>query len=187
MDLGDNFYFTNTLVLPVVNGPTEGLMLIYLSHFFTALVGKLGFSLFPPHFEIHVKLPNRTSLLMSSLIPGYPGSEWWAQPFGKSMPLVSWVPFLNEIPTNKAVLFLMVVFAVIPTVYCKLNHPFSVFEIPKLLSPSLTCKTKETRKKSDLVSLQSFTFCTQLSTPNSMPPITLTQLRKSFIPICRND
>ncbi|PHT25980.1 Choline/ethanolaminephosphotransferase 2 [Capsicum baccatum] len=54
-------YFTNTLVLPVVNGPTEGLMLIYFSHFFTALVG----------------------------------SEWWAQPFGKSMPLVSWVPFLN--------------------------------------------------------------------------------------------
>ncbi|CAN4124686.1 unnamed protein product [Withania somnifera] len=78
-------YFTNTLVLPVVNGPTEGLMLIYLSHFFTALLG----------------------------------SEWWAQQFGKSMPLVSWVPFLNEIPTNKAVLLLMVAFAVIPTVYCK--------------------------------------------------------------------
>ncbi|XP_004487395.1 choline/ethanolaminephosphotransferase 1 [Cicer arietinum] len=32
-------YFTNTLILPVVNGPTEGLMLIYLSHFFTAVVG----------------------------------------------------------------------------------------------------------------------------------------------------
>ncbi|WJX65919.1 Cholinephosphotransferase 1 [Trifolium repens] len=32
-------YFTNTLILPVVNGPTEGLMLIYLCHFFTAVVG----------------------------------------------------------------------------------------------------------------------------------------------------
>ncbi|KAF5443485.1 hypothetical protein F2P56_036039 [Juglans regia] len=32
-------YFTNTLVLPAINGPTEGLMLIYLSHFFTAIVG----------------------------------------------------------------------------------------------------------------------------------------------------
>ncbi|KAL2927379.1 Choline/ethanolaminephosphotransferase 1 [Bienertia sinuspersici] len=34
-------YFTNTLILPVINGPTEGLMLIYLCHFFTSFVGKL--------------------------------------------------------------------------------------------------------------------------------------------------
>ncbi|XP_058721961.1 choline/ethanolaminephosphotransferase 1-like [Vicia villosa] len=33
------YYFINTLILPVVNGPTEGLMLIYLAHFFTAIVG----------------------------------------------------------------------------------------------------------------------------------------------------
>jgi ethanolaminephosphotransferase len=33
------YYFINTLILPVVNGPTEGLMLIYLAHFFTAFVG----------------------------------------------------------------------------------------------------------------------------------------------------
>lgn len=33
-------YFTNTLILPVVNGPTEGLALIYCGHFFTAIVGK---------------------------------------------------------------------------------------------------------------------------------------------------
>jgi len=32
-------YFTNTLILPVVNGPTEGLMIIYICHFFTAIVG----------------------------------------------------------------------------------------------------------------------------------------------------
>ncbi|KAL1317790.1 hypothetical protein HN51_069982 [Arachis hypogaea] len=32
-------FFTNTLILPVVNGPTEGLMLIYVAHFFTAFVG----------------------------------------------------------------------------------------------------------------------------------------------------
>ncbi|KAF3678297.1 Choline/ethanolaminephosphotransferase 1, partial [Capsicum annuum] len=90
-------YFTNTLVLPVVNGPTEGLMLIYFSHFFTALVG----------------------------------SEWWAQPFGKSMPLVSWVPFLNEIQTNKAVLLLMVAFAVIPTLYCNINNVHKVVQATK--------------------------------------------------------
>ncbi|CAN8253680.1 unnamed protein product [Cochlearia groenlandica] len=32
-------YFTNTLTLPVINGPTEGLALIYCGHFFTAIVG----------------------------------------------------------------------------------------------------------------------------------------------------
>ncbi|XP_038707135.1 choline/ethanolaminephosphotransferase 1-like [Tripterygium wilfordii] len=32
-------YFTNTLILPPINGPTEGLMLIYVAHFFTAIVG----------------------------------------------------------------------------------------------------------------------------------------------------
>ncbi|KAL4555642.1 hypothetical protein LXL04_038267 [Taraxacum kok-saghyz] len=32
-------YFTNTIILRVVNGPTEGLMLIYMAHFFTAIVG----------------------------------------------------------------------------------------------------------------------------------------------------
>ncbi|GMP80380.1 hypothetical protein CsSME_00035498 [Camellia sinensis var. sinensis] len=54
-------YFTNTLIMPVINGPTEGLMLIYLCHFFTAIVG----------------------------------ADWWAQPFGKSPPFLSWVPLIN--------------------------------------------------------------------------------------------
>uniref|UniRef100_A0ACD6ALN9 Uncharacterized protein n=2 Tax=Avena sativa TaxID=4498 RepID=A0ACD6ALN9_AVESA len=32
-------FFTNTLILPIINGPTEGLMLIYVSHLFTFFVG----------------------------------------------------------------------------------------------------------------------------------------------------
>ncbi|KAJ7514115.1 hypothetical protein O6H91_23G028500 [Diphasiastrum complanatum] len=32
-------FFTNTLVLPEVNGPTEGLMMVYLAHVFTSIVG----------------------------------------------------------------------------------------------------------------------------------------------------
>ncbi|XP_038719894.1 choline/ethanolaminephosphotransferase 1 [Tripterygium wilfordii] len=32
-------YFTNTLILPAINGPTEGLILICVAHFFTAIVG----------------------------------------------------------------------------------------------------------------------------------------------------
>jgi hypothetical protein len=32
-------FFTDTLILPELNGPTEGLMVIYLAQFFTAIVG----------------------------------------------------------------------------------------------------------------------------------------------------
>lgn len=86
-------YFTNTLILPAINGPTEGLMLIYLCHFFTAIVG----------------------------------AEWWAQHFGKSFPFLSWVPIFNEIPTYGAVLFLMISFAVIPTI------SFNVYNVKKVV------------------------------------------------------
>ncbi|CAL2275478.1 unnamed protein product [Prunus armeniaca] len=90
-------YFTNTLILPAVNGPTEGLMLIYFAHFFTAIVG----------------------------------SEWWAQPFGKSLPFLSWVPFIHEITTYKAVLFLMVAFAVIPTLTFNVCNVYKVVQARK--------------------------------------------------------
>ncbi|VVA22263.1 PREDICTED: choline/ethanolaminephosphotransferase [Prunus dulcis] len=90
-------YFTNTLILPAVNGPTEGLMLIYFAHFFTAIVG----------------------------------SEWWAQPFGNSLPFLSWVPFIHEITTYKAVLFLMVAFAVIPTLTFNVCNVYKVVQTKK--------------------------------------------------------
>ncbi|CAH9128873.1 unnamed protein product [Cuscuta epithymum] len=90
-------YFTNTLILPAINGPTEGLMLIYLAHFFTALVG----------------------------------AEWWAQQFGKSLPFLSWVPFINEISTTRAVLFLMITFGVIPTVSFNVQNVYKVVKARK--------------------------------------------------------
>ncbi|KAG6429832.1 hypothetical protein SASPL_107886 [Salvia splendens] len=86
-------YFTNTLILPIINGPTEGLLLIYTVHFFTAIVG----------------------------------TEWWAQPFGKSIPFASWVPIVNEMPMYSAALFMMIVFAVIPTVL------FNVYNVYKIV------------------------------------------------------
>ncbi|TYK09057.1 choline/ethanolaminephosphotransferase 1-like [Cucumis melo var. makuwa] len=86
-------YFTNSLILPTINGPTEGLMLIYLSHFFTAFVG----------------------------------AEWWAQPFGKSLPFLSWVPFLKDVAMSSAVMLLMTAFGVIPTV------AFNVFNVYKVV------------------------------------------------------
>ncbi|KAK6157734.1 hypothetical protein DH2020_011982 [Rehmannia glutinosa] len=67
-------YFTNTLILPAVNGPTEGLMLIYMIHFFTAIVGTASSLDFLTYAD---------------------GAEWWAQQFGKSIPFLSWVPFIN--------------------------------------------------------------------------------------------
>ncbi|XWS69549.1 hypothetical protein CRYUN_Cryun04dG0188200 [Craigia yunnanensis] len=90
-------YFTNTLILPVVNGPTEGLALIYTMHFLTAFLG----------------------------------AQWWAQQFGKSIRLFSWVPFLNEIPTYRAVLYLMIAFAVIPTVGCNIQNVHKVVQARK--------------------------------------------------------
>ncbi|XP_059648651.1 choline/ethanolaminephosphotransferase 1-like isoform X1 [Cornus florida] len=90
-------YFTNTLILPAVNGPTEGLMLIYMAHFFTAIVG----------------------------------AEWWAQNFGKSLPFFSWVPFVHEIPTFRAALFLMIAFAVIPTISFNIYNVYKVVQARK--------------------------------------------------------
>ncbi|KAL1551200.1 Cholinephosphotransferase 1 [Salvia divinorum] len=90
-------YFTNTLILPIINGPTEGLLLIYTVHFFTAIVG----------------------------------TEWWAQPFGKSIPFFSWVPIVNEMPMYNAALFMMIVFAVIPTVSFNVYNVFKIVRAKK--------------------------------------------------------
>ncbi|GKC04084.1 choline/ethanolaminephosphotransferase 1, partial [Tanacetum coccineum] len=88
-------YFTNTLILPAVNGPTEGLALIYVAHFFTAIVG----------------------------------AEWWAQDVGKSIPLLGWVPFIDGIPTYGAVLFFMIIFAVIPTITFNVQNVYKVVSL----------------------------------------------------------
>ncbi|KAJ6312451.1 hypothetical protein OIU77_014055 [Salix suchowensis] len=90
-------FFTNTLILPALNGPTEGLMLIYVAHFLTALVG----------------------------------AEWWVQRFGMSLPFLSWVPFVSEIPTYRIVLFLMTAFAVIPTVAFNVTNVYKVVQARK--------------------------------------------------------
>ncbi|XP_054823105.1 choline/ethanolaminephosphotransferase 1-like [Prosopis cineraria] len=90
-------YFTNCLILPVVNGPTEGLMIIYLLHFFTALVG----------------------------------ARWWAQQLVKSMPFLSWVPFLEGIPTYSAVLYFVIISGVIPTVAFNIHNVYKIVRAKK--------------------------------------------------------
>ncbi|KAH7556850.1 hypothetical protein JRO89_XS11G0003000 [Xanthoceras sorbifolium] len=122
-------YFTNTLILPVINGPTEGLMLIYVSHFFTAIVG----------------------------------AEWWVQRFGNSMPFLSWVPVINEIPTYRAVLYMMLLFGAIPTVFFKaemlacygflLNVSLNLAYVVLFCSVSNVYKVVQARKGSMLLAL----------------------------------
>ncbi|GLU04832.1 hypothetical protein SLE2022_219620 [Rubroshorea leprosula] len=90
-------YFTNTLILPVINGPTEGLALIYICHFMTAIVG----------------------------------AQCWSQQFGKSMSIFSWVPFISEIPTYKAVLYWMTAFGVIPTITFNVCNVYEVVQARK--------------------------------------------------------
>ncbi|KAH9615639.1 hypothetical protein KSS87_012657 [Heliosperma pusillum] len=90
-------FFTNTLVLPVVNGPTEGLMLIYVAHFFTAFVG----------------------------------AHWWVQNFGASFPFLNWVPYFSGIPTSQAMLYLMTIFAVIPTLTFNIQNVYHVVKSRK--------------------------------------------------------
>jgi ethanolaminephosphotransferase len=46
-------FFTDTLILPEINGPTEGLMLIYGVHFFTSIVGTSWWTL---NFRVAVPL-----------------------------------------------------------------------------------------------------------------------------------
>ncbi|XP_052482061.1 choline/ethanolaminephosphotransferase 1 isoform X1 [Gossypium raimondii] len=90
-------YFTNALILPVVNGPTEGLALIYGLHFMTAIVG----------------------------------AQWWAQPFQQSIPFLSWIPYVNELPTYKAAVYLLTPIAILPTVACNISNVHKVVKARK--------------------------------------------------------
>ncbi|XP_039054684.1 choline/ethanolaminephosphotransferase 1-like [Hibiscus syriacus] len=90
-------YFSNSLILPVVNGPTEGLALIYSLHFMTTIVG----------------------------------AQWWAQPFRQSLPFFSWTPFVTELPTYKGAVYLLLPFAVLPTVFCNIRNVHKVVKARK--------------------------------------------------------
>ena len=77
-------------------------MLIYLCHFFTAIVGKVQL-LVIMYMKINVSLRFVYLVIMYKFfivnidlkIRSYPGAEWWAQQFGKSLPFLSWVPFID--------------------------------------------------------------------------------------------
>ncbi|KAB2057652.1 hypothetical protein ES319_A11G182100v1 [Gossypium barbadense] len=90
-------YFTNALILSIVNGPTEGLALIYGLHFMTAIVG----------------------------------AQWWAQPFQQSIPFLSWIPYVNELPTYKAAVYLLTPIAILPTVACNISNVHKIVKARK--------------------------------------------------------
>lgn len=91
------YFFTKILVLPIINGPTEGLMLLYVCHCLTFFLG----------------------------------AEWWAQDFRKSIPLLSWVPILPEIPFYGIVLFSFIIFGVLPTIKCNITNVYEVIQATK--------------------------------------------------------
>jgi len=91
-------FFTNTLILPTINGPTEGLMLIYVSHLFTFLTGAEWWA-----------QDFRKSLPIFGWIP---------------LPFLSEI----EIPLYVIVLILMIVGAVIPTVRSNVSNVQEVVE-----------------------------------------------------------
>lgn len=90
-------FFTNTLILPEINGPTEGLMLIYMLHFFT----------------------------------GFVGAEWWAQDCRQAIRVLYWVPFIPDIPLFDLVLYIMVIFGVLPTVGYNVYNVYKVVQARK--------------------------------------------------------
>lgn len=70
-------YFTNTLILPVINGPTEGLMLIYVCHFFTTFVGAEWWAA-----QLGTSLPILSWVPFLSGIPTYQAVLYLAIAFG---------------------------------------------------------------------------------------------------------
>lgn len=90
-------FFTNTLILPEINGPTEGLMLIYMLHFFTGIVG----------------------------------AEFWAQDCRQAIRVLYWVPFIPDIPLFDLVLYIMVIFGVLPTVGYNVYNVYKVVQARK--------------------------------------------------------
>ncbi|KAL0380694.1 UNVERIFIED_CONTAM: Choline/ethanolaminephosphotransferase 2 [Sesamum angustifolium] len=69
-------------------------------------------------------------VLVISAVPFYcatwNSAEWWAQQFGKSIPFLNWIPFVKDMTMYKAALFLMIIFAVIPTISCKALVSFRI-------------------------------------------------------------
>ena len=81
-------------------------MLIYVCHFFTAIVGMSSLGIFFFTFLLFFSSYNTQYMILLLLLFYYTGAEWWAQQFGKSFPFLNWLPFIG----GKTVLHYMVLF-----------------------------------------------------------------------------
>lgn len=70
-------------------------------------------------------------IYMCHFLTFFLGAEWWSQSFRKSIPLLSWVPFLPEIPFYGVVLFLMMVFGLLPTIGSNISNVYKVVKARK--------------------------------------------------------
>ncbi|KAE8654704.1 Choline/ethanolaminephosphotransferase 1 [Hibiscus syriacus] len=125
-------YFSNSLILPVVNGPTEGLALIYSLHFMTTIVGAQWWA-----------QPFRQSL------PFFSWTPFVTVPYLGVAPVSAVFLFYNlvlhirrfqsilfsffslELPTYKGAVYLLLPFAVLPTVFCNIRNVHKVVKARK--------------------------------------------------------
>ncbi|KAK8365789.1 hypothetical protein V6Z11_A02G077400 [Gossypium hirsutum] len=91
-------YFTNALILPIVNGPTEQLLVCFLTRCYGG---------------------------------AFDSAQWWAQPFQQSIPFLSWIPYVNELPTYKAAVYLLTPIAILPTVACNISNVHKIVKARK--------------------------------------------------------
>jgi hypothetical protein len=87
--MGPCSYFTNTLILPEINGPTEGLMLIYLAHFLTAIIGNSHFK-YAACLKIVMNIGKYNIFLILIV-----GPAWWAQKAGDVFYIFKGFPVLS--------------------------------------------------------------------------------------------
>ncbi|CAL5421465.1 unnamed protein product [Camellia sinensis] len=80
---------------------------------------------------------------MGALFHQYPysalGADWWAQPFGKSLPFLSWVPLINGNPNKQG--------------YAVCNNSFCYYTNKLIQLVYNVCKVVQTRKGSMLLAL----------------------------------
>ncbi|XP_074282614.1 choline/ethanolaminephosphotransferase 1-like [Silene latifolia] len=70
-------------------------------------------------------------IYVAHFFTAFVGAHWWAQYFGASFPFLNWVPYFSGIPTYQAMLYLMTIFAVIPTLTFNIQNVHRVVKSRK--------------------------------------------------------
>ncbi|KAK8979517.1 hypothetical protein V6N11_073514 [Hibiscus sabdariffa] len=147
-------YFSHSLILPVFNGPTEGLALIYILHFMTAIVGaqwwaqpfrqSLPFLSWIPYITgkflrlLYARLPQYVIATVCYACSSFSAISWCCPCFICVLILQSCAMYLPfsvylslELPTYKGAAYLLLLTAVLPTVACNICNVHKVVKARK--------------------------------------------------------